>query len=192
MQKRRALAPHADSALVRKAKKDSQAFDALYEKYQRRVYRYISRRLQRHPELAEDLTQETFARAMSGLARFRIQEYSYCTYLFKIARNLLINRYKKRKETALEKLRHEPVDEKADVQEYVAKHIERETMQRIIKTLPVSQQMFVRLRFEQQLSMREIAKRAGKSENAVKLALGRAKKKLHSLLGETSRPRHFF
>ncbi|GJI94034.1 RNA polymerase sigma factor [Duganella caerulea] len=64
---------------------DMRAFDLLFKKYHRRVFRMVHR-LVRHDELAEDLVQETFIRVLRSLPAFR-GECSFYTWLFRIALN---------------------------------------------------------------------------------------------------------
>ena len=56
-----------ESALVRAAQTDAQAFGALYDRYIQRVYRYCYYRTNSPPE-AEDLTAQIFLAALEGLS----------------------------------------------------------------------------------------------------------------------------
>jgi RNA polymerase sigma-70 factor (ECF subfamily) len=75
--------------LVRAAQEgDSEAFAALYTRHVESVYRYL--RLQvRDPALAEDLTSETFLRALRGLGRVHRRDAPFSAWLFAIATNLV-------------------------------------------------------------------------------------------------------
>jgi len=88
-----------DSTLVEEFRKGSSqarqgAFCALYERYAGPVRSYLAR-LGRRPELAEDLTQETFLRALNGLdgfdGRSSVKSWIYC-----IATNLFRDHLKRR------------------------------------------------------------------------------------------------
>ena len=79
-----------DALLVERCRKgDMQAFGSLVAKYQDRIYNLIFRMHQR-PADAEELTQETFLKALENLPRFRGQSQFY-TWLFRIAANLTIS-----------------------------------------------------------------------------------------------------
>ena len=64
---------------------DQQAFELLVAKYQRRIFRLISRFV-RDPATAEDISQETFLRAYRSIGRFRGESQFY-TWLYRIAVN---------------------------------------------------------------------------------------------------------
>jgi RNA polymerase sigma-70 factor (ECF subfamily) len=76
-------------ALVQAAQRgDSDAFAALYTRHVESVYRYL--RIQvRDPALAEDLTSETFLRALRGLDRVHRRDAQFSAWLFAIATNLV-------------------------------------------------------------------------------------------------------
>jgi len=89
-----------DSALVGlfqqgTAGERQQAFCGLYERHAGPVCGYLAR-LTRDAHLAEDLTQETFLRALKALGRFHGQS-SFKTWVYRIATNLFKDHLKRRK-----------------------------------------------------------------------------------------------
>jgi RNA polymerase sigma factor (sigma-70 family) len=82
-------APPTDGELLRRAAdRDRDAFSTLYVRYEAIVAGYLVRRT-RDPELAADLTAETFAAAILGAHGFRDEGQSAVGWLLGIARNLL-------------------------------------------------------------------------------------------------------
>ena len=80
--------------LVSRSRHDPEAFRQLYHHYFPRVYAYISYRVGRAQD-AEDLTAETFLKAVESLDRFRWRgEGSFAAWLFRIAHNLVSNFYR--------------------------------------------------------------------------------------------------
>lgn len=76
----------SDQALVQRVQSgDQQAFELLVAKYQRRIFRLISRFVG-DPATAEDIAQETFLRAYRAIGRFRGDSEFY-TWLYRIAVN---------------------------------------------------------------------------------------------------------
>ncbi len=76
----------SDQALVQRVQNgDQQAFALLVAKYQRRIFRLVSRFV-RDPAAAEDVAQETFLRAYRAIGRFRGDSQFY-TWLYRIAVN---------------------------------------------------------------------------------------------------------
>ena len=81
-------------ALVELARKgDAEAFGMLYDHYQGSVYRFLFYRT-RSSQLAEDLTSETFFRALRSMQSFRWQGKDFGAWLMTIARNLATDHFK--------------------------------------------------------------------------------------------------
>ncbi len=99
-----------DRALVERCQAgDRSAFDALYQRYHRRLYRYALQRL-RSPHDAEDVVQETFARAWRALPRFSGERRFY-PWLTVIASNLCVDTHRGRaRTTPVEESRLHAVD----------------------------------------------------------------------------------
>ena len=68
---------------------DAQASEKMYEAYYMRVYSYVVT-ISGSRELAEEITQETFCRAMTKSASFR-READEVTWLCTIAKNLMLS-----------------------------------------------------------------------------------------------------
>lgn len=75
--------------MVRTAKGDSIAFEALFRKWERPVYAFLCRALG-SGEAAEDCLQETFVKLWRSAPRYR-PSYKVSTYLFRIATNAMID-----------------------------------------------------------------------------------------------------
>src|SRR2546421_13052425 len=80
-------------------------FGRVYEEHVWRVYGFLSYRV-RNRELAEDLTQITFERALRAWSRFDPRRASESTWLLAIARNLLIDHHRRDRSH-----RQQPIDE---------------------------------------------------------------------------------
>ena len=68
---------------------DREAFSALMERYEQRVY-HQALRLVGHPEDAADVTQEVFFKAWRGLPRFQ-GDSAFSTWLYKLTDNAAID-----------------------------------------------------------------------------------------------------
>lgn len=87
-----------DRQLVEKARQgDKRAFELLVEKYQRRLYRLLSRMV-RDPEEVEDIAQETFIKAYRALSNFR-GDAAFYTWLYRIGVNTAKNYLAMRKKS---------------------------------------------------------------------------------------------
>jgi RNA polymerase sigma-70 factor, ECF subfamily len=73
---------------------DPHAFGLLYEQCRDTVYRYLMRRSNGDPHLAEDLTHETFVRAFARIGSYREMGRPFVAWLVTIAGNLIADYYK--------------------------------------------------------------------------------------------------
>ncbi len=88
--------PHSDLSLVERCRaNDDAAFNEVVTRYKAKVYNYIYR-MTGSSEDAEDLTQEVFIRMYTSIDSFRSQS-SLNTWLFRIAGNLCIDKFRRSK-----------------------------------------------------------------------------------------------
>lgn len=84
----------ADAVLVLRCQEgDCEAFDEIVARYKDGIYNYIGRMISNRDEV-DDLAQEVFVRAYAGLKSFR-QDSNLRTWLYRIANNLCIDRYRR-------------------------------------------------------------------------------------------------
>ncbi len=88
------LAITIDRLTIERQSVDRQ-FEALVQDYKNRIHSYICRLTNDSPD-AEDITQEVFVRAYQGMRAFR-RDAALDTWLYRIATNLVIDRYRKEK-----------------------------------------------------------------------------------------------
>lgn len=85
-----------DSALIQKAKEgDSDSFGELYERYAEAVFRFIYSQTANRFD-AEDITGDVFLRAWQSLSNYEERGFPFSAYLFRIARNVIIDRSRKK------------------------------------------------------------------------------------------------
>lgn len=173
-------------ALVELAKGgDAEAFGQLYDHYVSTIYRYIYYRVGTHA-LAEDLTSETFFRALRALSSFRWQGRDFGAWLVTIARNLVTDHFKSgrfRLEVATGEILD--YDLAADgPEDDVLTTLTNEELVKAVRKLKPDQQECLVLRFLNGLSVAETAQVLSKSEGAVKQLQLRAVRNLAKLLPE--------
>jgi RNA polymerase sigma-70 factor (ECF subfamily) len=174
----------SDAALMQRLQAgDTGAFQALYERHHRAVFGFLLRSLaDRHA--AEDLLQETFLRVFVHREAYR-PTAAFRTWLFTIARNLLIDRFR------AVRGKPEPDDPEAlsTLSALGALPLERaegrqlaERLEAAIEQLPRSQREVLLLSRVAGLDHQEIAQVIGASPQAVRVALHRALRRLHRQL----------
>jgi RNA polymerase sigma-70 factor (ECF subfamily) len=168
-----------DSALIATARQNPQAFDALYQRYVHRVYRYALARLH-HAEEAADATQQTFLRAWRSLDQYRA-EHSFAAWLFGIAR--LVTSTMRCRQLAPVSWDDVPEDDHPFAQtgnpEVVALLHETHThIQRLLRRLDTEKQELLALYRDDDLSLAEIAAILGRNPEAVRKQIARILKTL--------------
>lgn len=148
---------------------DREAFGRLYSRYAPGVSRFVGSRT-RDPALAQDLTSETFARALRRIDSVSYQGRDAGAWFTTIARNLLLDhvkshRYQREQTTAeiTDARADQDTPEQAVIRDEVAADVRRQVGQ-----LPTDQQECIRLRFFNELSVAETAAAMGRNEGAVK------------------------
>jgi RNA polymerase sigma-70 factor, ECF subfamily len=171
-------------ALVKLAKYgDREAFAVLYDRHVTSVYRYVYHRVGDRA-LAEDLTSETFLRALHRIGTFTWQGSDVGAWLVTIARNLIIDRYRSAR-YRLEVTTDQPFDavEVDGPEDTVLDRMHSMALIAAVKLLTAQQQECVALRFLEGYTIAETARIMGKSEGAVKTLQLRAVRALARLLG---------
>lgn len=165
---------------------DTDAFGQLYTAYHGMVLRYVYYRVSTR-ELAEDLTSETFVRALRRITTFSWQGRDFGAWLVTIARNLVADYFKSKRlrvefNTSDGDIRDadaESVDG-ADIQ--VLAVFDSEAINRAIDCLTPVQAECIRLRFWRQYSIAETADAMDRSSGAIKTLQYRATRTLAKLL----------
>jgi len=164
---------------------DTEAFGLLYDHYHTSVYRFVYYRVG-SVAVAEDLTAETFFRALRGMSSFRWQGKDFGAWLTTIARNLTTDHYKAgrtRLEYATEDMSaHDAAAEGPE--NAVLEALTNEVLLEALHELPPEQQECLILRFLQGRSIAETAALLDRSEGAVKQLQLRAVRNLAKLLPE--------
>lgn len=181
-------------AIVRRAQDgDPEAFGEIYDRYIDTVFRYIYFRVGSRP-LAEDLTSETFLRALRRIGSVTWQGRDLGAWLVTIARNLIADHYKSGKYrlevTTADMLDADQEDHGPDgsPEAAVLERLTNVTLLEAVKKLNPEQQECIVLRFLQGLSVTETAQAMGKNEGAIKALQYRAVRSLGRLLPEGFTP----
>ena len=156
---------------------NNQAFEILLLRYKSKVYTYIYL-IVRSRELAEDIFQDTFIKAIATIQQGRYVETGrFLGWINRIAHNLIIDHFRRVKNEntfsadAVDydivnnaKLSEKSVEDTLSNEQVLADVVQ------LIDLLPASQQKVIRMRYFEDLSFKEIAERTDVSINT---ALGR-------------------
>lgn len=155
----------------------NQAFEVLLERYKSRVYTYVFL-IVRNKELAEDIFQETFIKAIATIQQGRyVESGRFLGWINRIAHNLIIDYFRKEKNEntfSTDGLEYDYVNNSRYIEKSVEDTLNNEQVLtdvvRLIDFLPQAQQEVLRMRFFEELSFKEIAE---KTEVSINTALGR-------------------
>ncbi len=173
-----------EAALVERAVAgDADAFGELYLLHLDAIYRYIRYRVGDASD-AEDLTEQVFLNAWKALPGYKRRRGSFASWLYRIAHNVVVDYYRRRKPTV-----YMPSQEEVDWEskqptplEQVIGAEEVATLTTAIAQLPEDQQQVIILRFIEGLRHAEVARIIGKSEGACRIIQYRALVALNRLL----------
>jgi RNA polymerase sigma-70 factor (ECF subfamily) len=167
---------------------DAEAFGALYDRYSPAVYRFVYYRVSTRT-LAEDLTSETFFRALRSMATFQWQGKDFGAWLTTIARNLIVDHFKSSR-TRLETSTDDFSDQREtsdSPEEEVLAALTSDVLREAMAKLPAEQHECIVLRFLNGYTIAETAQSLGRSEGAIKQLQLRAVRNLAKLLPEDLR-----
>lgn len=154
-------------ALLRRAQQHDQAASGeIYDRYARRIHRYIYHRTG-DANLADDLTGDVFVRMLEAARSNHFAQTSLQAWLYRIAHNLVIDYYRRRPEAPdlpLESTIGAIADGPASTVEMWLAH---ERLRNSMKLLTEEQRQVILLRFGEGLSAAEVAEVLGKAETAV-------------------------
>lgn len=158
---------------------DRGAFAELYDTHIDSVYRYVLYRV-REPSDAEDLASEVFTRAFANIHRYRWQGKSFLAWLYTIARNAVTDRRRRERPMVDLDSAYGVAEEGPTAHDRAVHGEEVLALKGAVKYLTTEQQQVLSLRFEANLSSRQVAKLLGKNEGAIRAlqfrALGRLRK----------------
>jgi RNA polymerase sigma-70 factor (ECF subfamily) len=172
---------------------DTDAFGIIYTRYVDHVFRFVFRRV-RDRQLAEDLTSETFIRALHRIHRFVWQGRDLSAWLSVIARNLVIDHFRRvarRREVPIADIGElkRPGDyiDDDDPERLVLRRMTDVQLWRSIQELKAEQRVCLIMRFIQGFSVTETAHAIGKTNNATRALQCRAVQNLRGEVTTSSR-----
>jgi RNA polymerase sigma-70 factor, ECF subfamily len=159
-----------DAQLVRRAKRDPEAFGILYERYVDRIYSYIYFRTGNEQE-SEDLTARTFYQALSNIRRYNERGLPFSAWLYRIAHNLVANWHRdhtRKPQVSLDEVWHLLTKGRQSPDSVAERNSEMDALRAVIQSLPADRQLLLVLKYGDGKSNLEIGKVLGRTEGAIK------------------------
>lgn len=145
----------------------------IYITYSDKIFRYLYWHVG-DVYLAEDLTSETFLKVFKNLGKFK--DGYLQAWIYRIAKNLLIDHYRSKKTSVLEFAENIAVDD--NLLEKLAKDENSKKLQKALASLPDNLREVVILRFFEEMSAVQVAEVMNINEGNVRVLQFRALKKL--------------
>lgn len=188
---------HDDALLIERAKHDSAAFAAIFDKYYSAIFNYTIRRVQNWSDAA-DITAEVFFNAFKALPRFTWRGIPLSAWLYRIATRE-IGMYFRRGKRAPASLNallcesgFEPIDPatldaaKREAEDRLEADAEFNRLRAAIIELPLKYQDVISLRYFERKSVREISEILHRPEGTVKSLISRGIDRLRDILDQNA------
>jgi RNA polymerase sigma-70 factor (ECF subfamily) len=146
---------------------DTWAFGMIFDHYHDPIYRFIASRIHR-PTDAEDLTQHVFVKALEALPRYEARGIPFGGWLFRLARNAVIDHVRTRHEHAELDAVVEWAHGDSGPDEIAVVRQELDAVGAALATLTDEQREAIELRFFAGLSAREAAEAMGRQEGTIR------------------------
>ncbi len=178
----------SEAAIIARAKAgDADAISMLYERYAPQVRRYAASRLG-DPQLAEDVCNDVFVKVLEGLSRYEDRGWPFSAWLYRIAyaRTMDMLRQARRRPSV-------PLDESSSgaleaPDEAILARISYHEIKGEMRVLTRDQRLVLRLRFDEDRSLAEIAQSLGRSIGSIKALQHRGLTRLAEVLADQRNP----
>ncbi len=169
----------SDSEIIREYLRTQRSdyFSMLYRKYADKVYRKCVTLLKDQGK-AEDATQEIFVKVMMNLANFN-EKAQFSTWVYSITYNFcidIIRKEKKSKNLFVDDIERAP-DVADEIPDEFLLSMEIKRLRIILDKIPADDHAILLMKYQDDMSIKEIADALNKTESAVKMKIKRAKEK---------------
>lgn len=130
--------------------------------------------------IGEDLVQDTFVKTWAYLVKGGKIEMMKA-FLYHVLNNLIVDQYRKRKVTSLDLLVEKGLEPSSDQSQSLFDVLDGKAAILLIKRLPEKFQKIMRMRYVQELSLKEMALITGQSRNTVAVQAHRGLQQLKLL-----------
>jgi RNA polymerase sigma-70 factor, ECF subfamily len=154
--------------LVADAKRgNTEAFGRIFDEYAGPIYRFIASRVSR-PSDAEDLTQLVFVKALEALPRYEARGVPFGGWLFRLARNAIIDQIRTRREHLSLVVATTRESEEASPEAMASLRDDLDRVATALTELTDDQREVIELRFFAGLSVAEAAEAMGRQEGTIR------------------------
>ncbi len=168
-------------ACINLAKLDPMKFKPLYEKYYEQIFRFIYNRIE-DKKLAYDITADVFYKSLLKLPTYQYQNIPFSSWLFRIARNELIDIFRKNKAVRVVSINSLKIQDIMDDIELDYREEYRPKLIQLIENMDNDDLQLIEMRFFENKSFKNISEIISATEASVKMRLYRLLKEMKSQL----------
>lgn len=171
-------------ALFRKEESRHYAFNLIVRKHQRRLYGFI-RRMVTDPDETQDVLQNVFIKAWTGLDRFR-EDAQLFSWLYRIAHNESISHLKRMRRGLFVRdvTVHERLTASLDHSEHFSGDAIQRSLQKAVMLLPPKQRAVFTMKYFEEMKYEDMSRVTGTSVGALKSSYHLAVKKIEEALAK--------
>ena len=176
----------SEPEIIALAKKKSRYFGILYDRYFDQIFRFTFKRLGGNEEIAGDLTQQTFIKAMANIGKYEDRGFPFSSWLYRIAQNEVSMFFRQEKKNFSVSIDENRLSEMAGEAE-ISNVMSTEDLEKLIEHvnhLKQEHQDVIELRFFQGMSFKEIAEIYDITEANAKMRTYRILEKLGQMWKE--------
>jgi len=179
----------SDEELVKKSLRNIDYFAYIYERYEKKLTRYILRISSFSLEEAEDILQEAFIKAWKNLNEFD-GNLKFSSWIYRITRNTTITEWKKSQSKGKDK--KQELDEELflnlpsslDIEKKADQKFNKENIRKILQLMPEKYREVLILKFLEEKDYREISDILKKPSGTIATLINRAKKSFYEIAKE--------
>lgn len=167
--------------LVQKAQKGNrEAFGEIYKLYFAKIYKYCKFNTNDEDE-AQDICQETFVKAWKNIKKFDSdrENWSIQAFLFTIARNLIIDRSRKKKDLHINE--YLEIETNENFYENIEKENNINIVKQALSKLEEIERQIIILRYFEEMDTKQIANILGIKDGALRVRLHRTMEKMKQI-----------
>jgi RNA polymerase sigma factor (sigma-70 family) len=152
-------------------------FSLLYNRYAGKIFSKCISML-KDEGLAQDATQDIFVKIFANLAKFS-EKSKFSTWIYSITYNYCIDfiRRRKKEKNLFTSEMDTPPDIVEDVDDKELLEIEIEKLKVVLNEIPIGDKAILMMKYQEDMSIKEIAEALDKTESAIKMKIKRAKAK---------------
>lgn len=148
-----------ETEVINLAKRKSDYFGILYDKYFEQIFRFVFKRVGGMEEIAGDLTQQAFIKAMANIEKYEDRGLPFSSWLYRIAQNEVNMYFRSQKNkyyVPVDEIRLKDIAGEMQLSNNMSLE-EQEKLIQVLNTLDEAQLELIELRFFQEMSFKEIS-----------------------------------